>query len=78
MLKLQKKLQLGPEKCKTMIVSKRKVLCFQKPELEVDEWKLEHEPNGDVKEYYNGKIKIENKNTLVHLGHVLSRDGRKI
>ena len=36
-------LQFKPEKCKTVIVSKKKVLSFQKPDLEVDAWTLEHE-----------------------------------
>ena len=37
-----KDLQFGVDKCKAMIVSKRKPHHFQKPALSVDSWKTEH------------------------------------
>ena len=50
-----KNLQFGPEKCKTMMVSKKKIPSFHKPELEVDAWELKHEPNGIMDEKHVGK-----------------------
>ena len=37
-----KDLQFRPEKCKTMILSKKKVFSLQKPELKVNTWNLNH------------------------------------
>ena len=53
-----KDLQFGPEKCKVMVVSKVKPQLFQKPNLTVDAWKLQHEKNGDMKEEYERKVKM--------------------
>ena len=54
-----KDLQFGPEKCKTMIVSKKKILSFQDTTLEVDSWNLKHEENGIMNEKLVGKVKID-------------------
>ena len=70
-----KDLQFGPDKCKSMIVSKKQVASFQNPELKVDAWKLTHEPNGNMTEEYVGKVGMENVDSFLYLGHVLSQDG---
>ena len=70
-----KDLQFGPEKCKTMVVSKKQLASFQNPELKVDACNLCHEPIGDMLEEYIGKVRIENEESLVYLGHVLANDG---
>ena len=57
------------------IFTSKKIPSFHKPELEVDAWELKHEPDGSMDEKYVGKIKIENEESLVYLGHVLSQDG---
>ena len=41
-------LQLWSEKCKIMIVSKRKVEYFLKPNLTVDDWEVKHAENGEI------------------------------
>ena len=73
-----KDLQFGPEKCKTMVVSKKNVHSFQNPDLEVDAWHLKHEPNGNMKEEFIGKVKIDNEKSLLYLGHVLAEDGNNM
>ena len=60
---------------KSMTVSKMPVASFLTPELNVDAWQLSHEPNGNMTEEYIGKVKIENDESLVYLGHVLSQKG---
>ena len=54
-------LQFGPEKCKTMIISKTNIYNFQYPELEVDAWHLKHELNGNMKEDLIGKVTLKTK-----------------
>ena len=73
-----KDLQFGPEKCKTMVVSKKNVHSFQNPDLEVDAWHLKHEPNGNMIEEFIGKVKIDNEKSLLYLGHVLTKDGNNM
>ena len=70
-----KELQFGPSKCKTMIVSKVKPEQFQKPEMEVDSWEVVHDENGSMHELFKGKVKIEEEESLMYLGFMLSKDG---
>ena len=69
-----KDLQFGPEKFKVMVVSKVKPQLFQKPNLTVDAWKLQHEENGDLKEEFIGKVKMVEKENLMYLGFMLSKN----
>ena len=46
--------------------------CF-KPELSVDSWQLEHTENGQMKEVLVGKVSMEEKESLMYLGYVLSK-----
>ena len=70
-----KELQFWPDKCKTMVVSKKPIHSFQNPELEVYAWKLKHKPNGDMVESFIGKVKIQNEDSLMYLGHVFDQRG---
>ena len=70
-----KDLQFGPEKCKSMVVSKVKPQEFHKPNLSVDDWKLVHTKSGRIKETYVGKVHVKEENSLVYLGYVLSNKG---
>ena len=57
-----------------MIISKMKPQNFQKSELLVDSWTLEHSENGEVKEEFVGKISMNKQDSLMYLGHVISKD----
>ena len=70
-----KNLQFGVDKCKAMVVSKRKPYHFETPALTVDTWKIEHAENGDIDEYYTGKEKVEETDYLTYLGHIISKKG---
>ena len=52
-----KDLQFGGDKCKSMIVSKRKPYSYQTTALSVDSCTIEHEDNGHMKETFTGKEK---------------------
>ena len=73
-----KELQFGPSKCKTMIVSKVKPEQFQKPELKVDSWEVIHAEDGSMNEYFRGKVNVEEENSLMYLGLMLSQKGSNI
>ena len=70
-----KDLQFGTDKCKTMLVSKMKPHNFHKPKLTVDAWDLNHDLNGKMREHFKGKVKIQEENTLMYLGYMLSKRG---
>ena len=48
---------------------------FQKSELLVDSWTLEHSENGEVKEEFVGKMSMNKQDSLMYLGQVISKDG---
>ena len=73
-----KDLQFGIEKCKSMIVSKKNPYTFQIPALSVDSWEIKHEENGDIKETYTGKQNMKLEDSLMYLGHVVSKKGGNI
>ena len=73
--KLKSAGKFGPDKCKTMVVSKKPIHSFQNPELEVDAWKLKHKPNGNMIESFIGKVTIQNEDALMYLGYVLDQRG---
>ena len=75
LLKPDKELQFGTSKCKTMIVTKVKPEQFQKPELKVDSWEATHAEDGSINEYFRGKVNIEEENSLIYLGFMLSKNG---
>ena len=60
-----KDLQFGSDKCNDMIVSKVKTEPLLIPELFVDSWKLDHIENGDIKEEFMGKVRMEEKESLM-------------
>ena len=70
-----KEFQFGPSKCKTMIVSKVKPEQFQKPELKEDSWEVIHAEDGSMNEYFRGKVNIEEENSLIYVGFMLSKNG---
>ena len=51
------------------------MFSFHTPELNVDAWNLTHGTDGSMKEDFIGKIKIENQDSLLYLGHVMPQDG---
>ena len=69
-----KELQFGIDKCNYMIVSKAKTNSFLKPALFVDSWKLIHNKNKTMEETFMGKIPMEEKNSLLYLGYMLSQN----
>ena len=70
-----KDLQFGSDKCTFMMVSKMKLKEFHKTELFVDSWNLSHKPNDIFEEKYIGKVEMIQENSLLYLGHMLSKDG---
>ena len=50
-----KDLQFGEDKCKYMMVSKKKPESFLHPNIQVDQWKVEHLKNGDIIDELVGK-----------------------
>ena len=70
-----KDLQFGREKCTYMMVSKMKPQYGHRTELFVDTWKLKHLAKGRFEEEFVGKVAMNQENSLMYLGHVLSKDG---
>jgi hypothetical protein len=70
-----KDLQFGHNKCKTMLISKGKHQSYHKPKLTVDPWELNHEEDGNIREEFKGKVPIEEENSLMYLGYMLSNKG---
>ena len=68
-------MQFGAEKCKFMIISKRKPPSFFTPALCVDSWEMKHEDNGDISETFTGKHAMQEEDSLLYLGHVISKNG---
>ena len=73
-----KDLQFSSDKCSFMVVSKMKLKSFQKSELFVDKWTLEHLEDGTIKEEFFGKVPMKEEESFVYLGHVLSKDGKNM
>ena len=70
-----KDLQFGEDKCKYMIVSKKKPESFLHPNIKVDQWKVEHMKNNNVIDHFVGKTNIKEEKSLMYLGHMLSQNG---
>ena len=68
-----KDLQFGAEKCKVMIVSKMSPHAFQKPDLTVDTWELNHKINNEMEEKFKGKVSIKEEECVMYLGFMLSK-----
>ena len=73
-----KDLQFGSEKYCYMMVSKMKPKYFHNSELFVDSWKIKHNPNGSFKEELIGKVKMNQENSLMYLGHMLSNESSNL
>ena len=58
-----------------MITSKRKLPSFLTPALSVDSWEMKHEDNGDISENFTGKQAMQEEDSLLYLGHVISKNG---
>ena len=70
-----KDLQFGADKCKYMIVSKKKPESFHIPNIQVDQWEATHDKNGEVIDKFLGKSSMKEENSLMYLGHMLSKNG---
>ena len=76
---LDKYLQFGHNKCKTMIVSKQKeVPEFLHTKLEVDTWKSTFDKDEVMTESYDGKKVMEEVKQIKYLGVVISHDGKNM
>ena len=73
-----KDLQFGTDKCTFMIVSKVKPQLFHKSELFVDSWQLKHQTDGSMEEEFVGKVPMKEENSLLYLGHMISKDARNM
>ena len=60
-----------------MFVSKVKPKSYHKLNLTVDTWELSVE-KGVIKEEFRGKVPIEDENSLMYLGFMLSNRGLNI
>ena len=60
------------------MVSQTKLNEFYKTELFVDSWKLIHKPNDIFEEKHDGKVEMIQKNSLLYLGHMLSKDSNNL
>ena len=74
----EKDLQFGSEKCNYMIVSKVKSDASNISELFVDSWQLQHTEEGDTEENFIGKVRMEEKDSLLYLGYMLSQKGSNL
>ena len=45
------------------------------PNIQVDQWEVEHLKNSDVIDQFLGKTEIKEEKSLMHLGHMLSQKG---
>ena len=70
-----KDLQFGTDKCTFMTVSKVKPQTFHNSELFVDSWQLKHQTDGTMQEEFDGKVPMQEENSLLYLCHVISKDG---
>ena len=70
-----KDLQFGADKCTFMTVSKMKPKSFHKSELFVDTWQIKHHADGTFEEEMVGKVPMMEENSMIYLGHVISKDG---
>ena len=73
-----KDLQFSSDKCSFMVVSKMKLKSFQKSELFVDTWRLKHISDDKMIEDFEGKVPMNEENSFVYLGHVISKDGNNM
>ena len=72
---VKKYLQFGADKCKFMVVSKKNPEKYFIPALSMDSWELKHEENGDITEKYTGKETMKEEDSLMYLGHGISKKG---
>ena len=61
-----------------MIVSKVKSEDSNMSELFVDSWQLKHTEEGDFEEKFIGKGEMEEKDSLLYLGYMLSPRGSNL
>ena len=47
--------------------------AFQKPDLTVDTWELNHKINNEMEEKFKGKVSIKEEDCLMYLGFMLSK-----
>ena len=78
----EKGLRFGPSKCKTMVVGEEKKAVISNA-LVVDSWKVEYvtdDRTGEPKlrEWYDGKIEIEQVPKQKYLGFVISNQGNNL
>ena len=73
-----KDLQFGSNKCNFMVVSKVKSKSYINSNLFVDSWKLEHTDSNTFKEEFVGKVPMEETNSLLYLGYMLSNTKKVI
>ena len=74
-----KYLQLGHNKCKTMLVSKKKdVPEYLHSKLEVDTWKTIFDQEEELTEIYDGKKLMEEVKQIKYLGVIISQDGKNM
>ena len=75
----EKRLQFGPTKCKSMLVSKNSESILNS-HLQVDNWKVEHVDNPETKESdlvetYEGLVSIGKTEKHKYLGYMISNTG---
>ena len=74
----EKGLRFGPSKCKSMLIGKESAAINS--DLQVDYWKVDHELNlvtgvADLKETFEGPMKIEKVKEQKYLGFIISASG---
>ena len=71
-----KYLQFGHDKCKTMIVSKKKIVDEHlHSNLKVDTWKLVYDKDKNMQESFDGKKSMEEVTKIKYLGVLISQNG---
>ena len=78
----EKTLQLGPSKCKSMLIGKQ-VEDIHLSDIEVDSWRVEHQINtqtgvDELIEHYDGKVSIQQITEHLYLGFVVSCKGENM
>ena len=66
--------QFSNSKCKTLRMGK-KTQMFQTKPLEVDSWKYTYDVDGNISEKYDGKLPMQEVNSIKYLGFIISGDG---
>ena len=78
----EKGLRFGPSKCKTMVVGEEKEAVI-KNALVVDDWKVDYvrdDKTGEtrLREWYSGKMEIDQVSKQKYLGFVISNQGNNL